>query len=834
MQYLEAEISGLKRFTVNKINRIRIVFDKKFHCFLGTNGSGKTSLMKELSPLAAVPANYKRGGFKKVIIRKGNALYHLLSDFQGPKNIFSFLRIVDGCPPEELNPGHTSTVFNNLAFQHFGYTKEVHDFALGLKNFTDLPPSDRKNWLTRWSDADYTYALSYFQKLYSATRDIQGSIRSDQERLLELKGKQMSKEDLNLLEDHLEALNEKRKFLYEIIPSVNSNKVTLREKNEACAKRLSELRESLRVIMIANKEHFPLRAREDYKDMVSSANVQMHLLGENTSKLYNKLKEVEKNIGIYMQSQQSDLKTLSSEKTKLFERLNTLKDSTIYQPCSNPKNALAQFNEWLTELGVMVPLLIPNLNNEYDDDSLRLYQEKLRKHQEFLSNSERAIEENKRKLESAKDCDHSTEETKCPSCNFSWVPGKTQADINQLETLLSDLQERRKVVLAGIDELEEEVRTRTNYVIGMRNYQRVLFEFPLFRPFWIEMESKDAVQKTPEVILSAANSYRQVLEAEYECEKIAEEIGVIGRKEELLRNSSNINIDALMREKEGLTQEIELLYVQRDKAFEEKKNAEFFVNLVESINGIAEESKQMRDILVDNGLESFKHFERERLIDMINEVDAKIFSTEKEIRACEVREGVIVNLEENIFFSTENFKAMKLATDALSPSKGLIARGLTGFINHLVKMVNNVIKTVWLYPMELKAIELDANDKVNLEYKFALNVNGEDVPDISECSSGQKEIINRAFQIVGLAFMKMDHGPLFLDEFGARMDTAHKASSFEMITKLLATSNFSQVFMISHFEGTHIHQVDADITVICGANIKLPPGVNVNRLTTIE
>jgi hypothetical protein len=49
-------------------------------------------------------------------------------------------------------------------------------------------------------------------------------------------------------------------------------------------------------------------------------------------------------------------------------------------------------------------------------------------------------------------------------------------------------------------------------------------------------------------------------------------------------------------------------------------------------------------------------------------------------------------LESNLEKTKEQAKVLKAAVDALSPSSGLIAKGLTGFINHFVALANSVIK----------------------------------------------------------------------------------------------------------------------------------------------
>ena len=74
------------------------------------------------------------------------------------ENLDKFYFIKDG---EELNPGKTVTVYKELCKQYFNITQEVHDLMTGYVNFHEMATNDRRNWFTRISDSDYTFALNY-------------------------------------------------------------------------------------------------------------------------------------------------------------------------------------------------------------------------------------------------------------------------------------------------------------------------------------------------------------------------------------------------------------------------------------------------------------------------------------------------------------------------------------------------------------------------------------------------------------------------------------------------------------------------------------------------
>lgn len=55
------ELKFYKRMLLRSINHITITPKSKIQIILGTNSSGKSSLLKELSPLPANPSDYLKG-----------------------------------------------------------------------------------------------------------------------------------------------------------------------------------------------------------------------------------------------------------------------------------------------------------------------------------------------------------------------------------------------------------------------------------------------------------------------------------------------------------------------------------------------------------------------------------------------------------------------------------------------------------------------------------------------------------------------------------------------------------------------------------------------------
>jgi DNA repair exonuclease SbcCD ATPase subunit len=176
----------------------------------------------------------------------------------------------------------------------------------------------------------------------------------------------------------------------------------------------------------------------------------------------------------------------------------------------------------------------------------------------------------------------------------------------------------------------------------------------------------------------------------------------------------------------------------------------------------------------------------------------RLTSLERSLTTIDIQKGIVSSLEKSISAKEFDLRLLKLAISALSPTEGLIARGMGGFINRFVHDVNAFIENFWLYPLALETMDV-SGDEVDLDYKFMVRVNSDHVvKDIQESSRGQREVINLAIRATCMKYLGLRQYPLFLDEFAARMDPAHRKAAYDAIDKLIESEEYSQIFLVSH------------------------------------
>ena len=214
MKIIKLELRGYKRLALAHIKHL--VYEPKAaqQVIVGTNGSGKSSLLYELSAMPANHRMYDAGGMKKITIEHKGSIYELTSDFS-KGNSHSFIK--DGV---ELNTGTgTYSVQLELVYRHFKLNAKVHELILGQKRFSSMSVAERRQWFTELADADYSYAIGVYNSLKERMRDISGAIKIAKKKLSIETTKSYSSEDIDRLAN-------KVKDIYECVQTLQEERIS--------------------------------------------------------------------------------------------------------------------------------------------------------------------------------------------------------------------------------------------------------------------------------------------------------------------------------------------------------------------------------------------------------------------------------------------------------------------------------------------------------------------------------------------------------------------------------------------------------------------------------
>lgn len=836
MKILKVTLSLYKRLMLRGTKYIEITPESKIQLILGTNGSGKSSLIKELSPMPGVHTQYEKGGFKIFEATHNNNHYILKSLFHEKGNKYHFIK--NGI--DLMGEGGNASVYKDLVKQEFGITPEIHSLMLGDGKdgkFTAMDISKRRGWLTRFSDVDYTYAMSYYKRLKEQLRECTIGIKLQQARLVQENEKLLKPEEELKHRQDIKALND-------LLNSFLEMKVPSRTNVEDRLQAIRVLDSTLEAHTKNLSAHYNTHQRNRVK-FKSIEEIDTEIIGAQAAiqssqyfidKLCEVIEQQNKSMGVLQHNNIQSVSDIDVIIDNLGQQIRTeAQQIQLNLTFEDYRSASISLNTIRPQLIENLMEMEENKDKRYSRDNYQIQLEKLRSIEVLLKNCNQQLEHanlQKKELEHLKE--HG--ETTCPKCEYKWFRGYDEVTYRKVCMLIetnSTLQ--LELTRKSMESLEVLEHTKS-YLEQYRAYNAIVNSTPALKPFWDYVLETSMIFNNPKNLISAmetlAGDFVQIEKMELTKLKMKENLDL----KVLLSRNQQTNLSKLLEESEKSNAELfstntqlqELrAHLQQLNGF--KKNWQSMDTCRDSIDRLLKSRDEYTE-----GLKEL--YAQKALNEYIRLTQMELATKEQIISRANVQHSVIDNLKSQITELSEKAEILKIAVKELSPAEGLIAKGLTGFINHFIAQVNSFIKKVWLYPLELTPIIPDAEEDVELDYKFSVRVNDdmEPIDDIDLCSSGMKEIIDLAFRVVSMQYIGHHESPLFLDEFGAKLDAAHRRSAFHVITNLLATSNFSQIFMISHYEDSYGSLANTDITVLCDQNIEISENSVFNRNTIIR
>jgi hypothetical protein len=352
---------------------------------------------------------------------------------------------------------------------------------------------------------------------------------------------------------------------------------------------------------------------------------------------------------------------------------------------------------------------------------------------------------------------------------------------------------------------------------------------PALRPFWDHLLETDYLKTAPKV---AANMLVGVLREDLELEvkakrhivDIEELTKLLAQSEELGDQSlaevsvklgeSSLQIEALTKTLGEARQDLNAFALYRRQLMEA-------IDLAQQIEVARRSFHDLTEMQVET-------LRRMTIQQCIQQTQSTLARKEEILNALNQQKAIVESLNKTIARRTLEEEALRVSVRGLSPTDGLIADGLLGSIRSFTHQMNQLIRKIWSYPLEVLPCGMSSERGAELDYKFPLLVGNRDniVADVSRGSSGMQEIVDLAFKVVALNRLHLDHGPLTLDEFGKTLDLEHQHAAVMAIKTLMDTKPFTQLFMISHFEAHYGAFTNAQVCVLDARNIAVPKVYN--------
>jgi DNA repair exonuclease SbcCD ATPase subunit len=845
MKIVSLSLKGFRRMSLGNIGSFTITPVQNIQLVLGTNGSGKSSLMGELTPLPPDPSNYLKEGSKTITIEhRGNT--YILKSWFAPSQKHSFLK-----NNEELNPGGTVTVQKELVRQQFGVTQEIHDLLTGLQNFTTMSPAKRREWFTLLSDVSYDYALQVYARLKERSRDLSGALKLAKKRLVSESEKVVTDEEIKKLTEETHQIAKELDLLQTARAPLDHPVAHYRDHLDNVLAELRSLSGRLLKIRLASPHGYDPRLvpqRDDWGELKrpvfkSLDDVDSYLAGLRQqisvkqaliSKSVKQHEKFTQDVEILIKTGAAGKDTLLAQQHSLrLAKSELLLKKKLGLSVSHPEQTLSALESIWQALEGIVGELPSNEDRRYSSAALARCETNLRE----LKDRHHVLMQKQNQLASEKAhliAHKQSPSVECPKCTHSWVVGYSEAREQKVDSEIAHLATLVGNAAKQVEDEQSRYSDLARYAEIFRDYIRLTRSVPVLDAFWSHVESERLIFNSPKMVMAELGVLRSDLAFDLEAAAMDVKIEELSSLVEAAEKVGDASLAESKSRLDGVTAEIEELTHQLSELQQKLADYDLYRKQLAEGMALGERIKVLKDQAVHSNDQMVEMIRRETIAQCIRHLQSMLARKEETLSAVSLQKGIIGDLEQQIAELAVQEEAAKQLVRHLSPTDGLIADGLMGFIRSFTGQMNQIIKKIWSYPLIIRDCSVSGDGSTELDYKFPLSVhtNPQPVPDISKGSSGMQEIINLAFKIVAMKYLHLSDSPLFLDEFAARFDPAHKASATELIKNLMFSQPFTQLFMVSHDYGQYGALAEVDVCVICANNISVPS--TYNHHVTIE
>ncbi|EBV8434180.1 hypothetical protein AVA65_08010 [Salmonella enterica subsp. enterica serovar Minnesota] len=784
------------------INKIELNVNHIVNLLISVNGSGKTSILKEMNPLPPDNGNYKSGG-RKYIEMMHHQRHYVLDSYTGKSNGHSFK--VDG---KELNTGGTLTVQKNLVLQHFNLDANLNKVLSGLKipdQLAAMSPMRRKEIFMRIYPNNTEYALGVYNKLRDERNSLKGAIKNQVSRYAEENRKleTLSGMTVGELEDQVKYIEEELKHALLLRGQLENAQMDpeLREKFEKFNRLVDTL--TLNVGKQTSLSHEELLREADRIEQM------LDFSRKQADKYLTLINEYTKNMSGLNLSEQ-DPKRFKEQLDIINDELGRLNESVV-QHIETLKN-YPVFNDGETyeELTVIAEDFISYLHRITLASSPELtsgqYKQWLAE-AEQMTNSIRLRKQERQQIAHQLKHMQQADVIECPDCNHKFKQGITPADIARVQQGLVNADNYIESQETALAKLQKQIENDAEWYYSMNQIANFVRENQHVRVLSTLMREYNLGKSPTEALINGLKLH---------CERVK----LVKRRNALMEEESVLKGRIQILESNNMSQVLEQL------RWAENQLADFNHGILlykEKLGNVNRELEHIRRHEID--METLVFLKEELYAGFVNRARAELRDTvdniittlgpRKDRHLTDIirtrsLSSVVASIDEDIQRLKKRLTIVETLMDGLCPNKGLIGKLMSDFIQAVCGNMNAIIKEVWNERLLIKPCTKENGD---LTYKFPV-INGEDSvnPDIVDCSAGESEIINFAFRYVMLQY-HTDY-PMFMDEVGVYFDEINRGRFFNFIKNYALSGDCTQMFMISHYVNQYGIFKDANIIAL--------------------
>ena len=833
MKVLSLNLCDLIRLRVSKIREIAIntEFDNT-QLIIGSNGSGKSSIMHELFPYPPTKTSFGKLGYKSIKISHNNAIYDLI---YSTENGHRFER--NG---ENLNTSTTNEIQKDLIFEHFGVNSDIHTIMKGALPICEMIPSQRKKILMGMNPVNIEFFLDRYAKVHKDVVSYSNNLDRLYDRQKQLLSQKLPDEQYKSMLERKALLENQEKLLLIWMTTVSSE-LDLYKEVTGNTKIDKSIIDSIYSIF-KTLPRFSSVSRTRYKsDLVTyntkfeMINVELADIEASITEVVAKLDDYEKKKDLLRQDEDNVEEELSNACIQLKEF--SFKDE--FSPISEEQiNNVIGYNEKIRNS--LVELSYIHYSKIVDKSELHEFQQRLNDLKAVIDNAVNILNITKNQLNDIKKSItiYKTDDT----CNkkgcelYEAYSSRTEAKLSEMATLQSRieiLEKKRSETAETYEEVADEFNTQLSIWKHLGDVNCVIEKNrELNRTFGREYVLM-RVRESPILLSEDISRYISESERFVEYQKLLQKVRKLEVKNASLATKKQLSIEVLNAEISGHSKRLDRLRKKHENRVSTLAEIESKRIILSEYSSVKHRVDILSGTVKDIESNAIQHASREyiiRLYNVLNRMLTDIRSNLVDItNISKEQEQIVVRLDTEVNNVIDEikpkFEHAKIVEKSLS---SLPIEYTKSFVNNIIDMTNYFISEIMTYSMQIRPITTDVFD-----FSFPVTIKDEVAKDISSCSVGQKAIIQLAFNLAMVLELGFEYFPMYSDEADRNMDAAHRARLTDFLLGLVDSRTISQLFVANH-DKSIIDRLSStgNIIVLNSENITLPETYNRNAKIT--
>lgn len=845
MKIKSLELFKFKKFKINEIKDFFIKVNNRIQIIVGTNGSGKTSLLQELFPSAINKTLFEKNGYEALTLEKDGSIYELTYKYIKSKKEHSFKK--DG---KELNINHKFGIQEELISNHLGIDKTKKRILTCSTNITKMSSKPRKDFFTKLNPMKTEIIERKFKSAHSKVSSINVTLSSLYKRENELKEKKLTEEELKRLritEDKLEKMKINLMNwgtrLTTLIGAEKEKTKTSAQKDIRVQKDMKKIEEII-VNLLVNLNKFYTFDGNGVDVYLDNLKEKIEILNNKNDKLkeeiQEKLIEVDKLEDTIKNKSTSE--DMEESKTKvenlLKEKENLEKNNFINIFTEKEMNIFKEIEIQIIEkINTLIDIFTTKILSTEAFNKINISRSKYKSKIDITqleinsaSNNISIIENELKKL--IEDNDENDLPKKCDKFNcflygsYNARKNKLLNQINDFKGKYTELEKIKAKYLKVYNNFDKIYQKNLIYRKIATEIKKLLNKLPTHNFLINDKKYLELLNTFPTNIITILKNHYDLSEKFYLYQKIRKELNEVEKELSILSNKNKINIAIINNTIKTLKKDIkssQKTYIKNEKKIkdleQEMDEYSIYKKKYQELNWY-----HSKIVAHKKYVESKKSVEfYEMLLKIIDIYKKKNESTLSEISSVlKEQESIEIRLNEEVLCEIKKLKSEKKDYELVEKGfEKLSSEYILSFINNIIHNVNFFIDKIFTYSMKINYIK--GIDEMN--FRFNLTVNDVFVDDISECSSGQRKIIDLCFSLALIIELNLQHLPFFVDEVDKALDKTHKQNLLNLFYYLIDENIISQLFAAIHIT-PELEGLQGDIVCLNEDNILLPPVYN--------